>query len=173
MERKNKQTVDRKNARKWTKRNEEIHTSLQGPSRNKSETLAQGRSLYEREHEILELDRNIFSMALERRLELPWQTLSEWVSNTWPAVKLCMRHYKEKLREGQMDISMFVQRKKMNKRWKTQRTKTINREKIRKNQKQKTVNEYFGKMSHGNGTPSEEHQVSVESNNMSGAAFLE
>jgi hypothetical protein len=68
---------------------------------------------------------------------------------------------------------MYVQRKKMNKRWKTQKTKTINREKIRKNQKQKTISEYFGKMSHGNGKPSEEHQVSVESNNVSGASFLE
>jgi hypothetical protein len=134
------------------------HTPLEGPSRNESEALTQVRLLYEHEHEILEQDRNIFSMPVERRLELPWQTLSECVANTWPTVKICMKHCKEKLREGQMDITTHIQRKKMKTRWKTQRTKTMNREKIKKKQKQNTMNDYFGKNTqenHGNGNTDE------------------
>jgi hypothetical protein len=159
---------------KWIKRNEEIHSPIDGPSRNELETLAQVRLLYDHEHDILEQDRNIFSMPIERRLELPWQTLSEWVSNTWPTVKICMNYCNEKLKEGQTDINTFIQRKKMKTRWKTQRTKTINREKIKKKQKQHTITDYFNMNSHGiNGITCEEFQVRVEPNNMSGAAFLE
>jgi hypothetical protein len=53
-------------------------------------------------------------------------------------------------------------------------TKTINREKIKKKQKQNSITDYFDKDPQGiNGKPSEESRISVESNNMSGAAFLE
>jgi hypothetical protein len=56
--------------KKWRKRNNEIHTPLVGPSRDEAETLTQVRLLYEHEHEILEQDRNIFNMPMERRLEI-------------------------------------------------------------------------------------------------------
>jgi hypothetical protein len=62
---------------KWIQRNDGIHALTDGPCRNETETLAQVRLLYEHEQDILEQDRNIFSMPIERRSELPWQTLLE------------------------------------------------------------------------------------------------
>jgi hypothetical protein len=65
--------------------------------------------LYSHEMDISEADHSIVSIPLEKKLELPWMILADWVNNMWPTVKICMRQFQLKLKEGQQDIRNFGQ----------------------------------------------------------------
>jgi hypothetical protein len=121
----------------------------------------QVQALYSHEMDISEADRGIFSMPLDRRLTLPWKILADWVDNTWPSVKICMRQFQLKLTERQHNIRNYGQRQEIEARWKTQRNRTTRT--IERNTEQCNITECLGRKNN--------HKV-IE-NNKSGATHLE
>jgi hypothetical protein len=92
----------------WRKRNDERQAASTPNEPGKSRALAEAEagvaSLYGRVLEVAEQDRELFSVPLERRLEMPLATMQEWLKSSREIVNVMARRQRERLEGGQPDI---------------------------------------------------------------------
>jgi hypothetical protein len=111
---------------RWTARNNEVHKDDDGKSKIEQETLEQVRNLYKLADDMSYHDKSMFDVPLEQRLQLPTNTLRQWIKNTIPTANRCIRDLRDKIGSRQHDIRKFFQKIQTNNTRIQERTNTQN-----------------------------------------------